>query len=88
MTITPALIRSTAESYTRAELVNMRKAALAALAEGEYISSASTGAGASYSLSQRAAKEELIELYTAAIHYQDTGTLESGASVFHFTFHP
>lgn len=88
MTITPALIRSTAESYTRAELVAMRKAALDTLAEGDFIQSASTGAGANYTLSQRAAKEELVELYTAAIHFLDTGTLETGASVFHFTFHP
>lgn len=54
MVISENLIKATAESYTRAELVAMRKAALDKLAEQEYISSASTGAGANYSIGVRA----------------------------------
>ena len=88
MTISKALIISTAESYTRAELVQMRKDAIAKLADSEYVSAASTGAGASYSMSQRANMEELVELYTAAIDYLDNGEVNGGtATAYRIIFH-
>lgn len=74
MTLSQTIIKATAESYTRDELVQLRKDALAKLQEIDYVSSASTGAGASYSISQRAKIEDLIELYSAAIEYLDNGT--------------
>lgn len=48
----------------------------------EYITTASTGAGASYTMAQRASVEEMIDLYTAAIMYLDGQEPTSGAQVF------
>ena len=50
MTITKNLIISTAEAYTVEELTAKRKELLDKLAEGEFVQSASTGAGAGYSM--------------------------------------
>lgn len=89
MVITKALIISTAESYTRAELVAMRKAALQKL-QGDFVASASTGAGAGYTMAERAKAEELVELYTAAIDYLDNGGAgepASQATAWSFWFH-
>lgn len=86
MRITTTLIKSVAESYTRDELLQLRKQALEALAEMDYISSATTGAGAGYNLSERAKAEELVELYSAAIDVMDGREPESGAAVYRIRF--
>lgn len=72
MTITTALIKATAEKYTVAELKGKISALLGDVeANGSVITSASTGAGASYSRMTEASRLELIELYQAAIDYKE-----------------
>lgn len=87
MVISENLVKAYAESYTRAELVSMRKDMLEKLAELEYISSASTGSGSAYQMQQRAQVEDMIELYTAAIHYQDGGEMGTNATAYRVIFH-
>lgn len=82
MNISKSLIIATAESYTREELLKKRKECVEKLAQMEYITTASTGAGASYTMAQRATCEEMIDLYTAAINYLDGQEPKSGAQVF------
>lgn len=85
MTIDKTLIKATAETYTRAELLAKRKEALDKLADMEMITSASTGAGASYTMAERAKAEEMIALYSAAIDYLD-GVDYTGAEVYNIRF--
>lgn len=80
MVITHALIVATANQYTVEEL----RAKIAALLQdvesnGSVITSASTGAGASYSRKTEASRLELIELYQAAIDYKTGAQAGSGA---------
>lgn len=79
MLISKTVIKATAESYTREELIELRKKCLDRLAELDYVSQASTGAGAGYTMSQRAKLEDLIELYSAAIDYLDNDGQFGGA---------
>lgn len=79
MVITKSIIKATAETYTRDELVALRKAAIEKLTELDYVSQASTGAGASYTMSQRAKLEDLIQLYSEAIDYLDNGNQFGGS---------
>lgn len=87
MDITPELIRATATTYTKVQLQSKIADCLDKLAEIDYIKSASTGAGASYSLAQRARHEEMVQLYTRAIDYLDNGgEIASGAAVYTISF--
>lgn len=87
MDITPNLIKATAETYTKTQLQAKIAACLDKLAEIDYLKTASTGAGASYSIAQRARHEEMIELYRRAIDYLDNGgEFRSGAQVFSIGF--
>lgn len=71
MVITQALIVATANKYTVEQLQQKIAALLGDIEEnGGVITSASTGAGASYSRQQEASRTELIELYQAAIDYK------------------
>lgn len=81
------MVRTVAAQYSVDELKAMQKELLTKLAtESEYVSSASTGAGASYSLSQRAKIEDLIELYGLAIDYLETGSA-TGATAYSVLFY-
>lgn len=62
MNITKHLVKSVAESYTAEQLRQKRCELIEKLSELEYVSSASTGSGASYTMAERAKVEELIEL--------------------------
>lgn len=87
MDITPEIIKATATTYTKTQLQSMIGDCLAKLAEIDYLKSASTGAGASYSLAQRARYDEMIQLYQRAIDYIDNGgEIASGAQVFGISF--
>lgn len=87
MTITKELIKATAETYPADELRAKRTEMMEKLAELDFVSSASTGAGASYSISQRAGVEEMIELYTLALEYQNSGEVRSGAEIYRVYFY-
>lgn len=87
MDITPELIKATATTYTKVQLQSKIADCLDKLAEIDYIKSASTGAGASYSLAQRAKHEEMVQLYTRAIDYIDNGgEIASGAVAYGIAF--
>ena len=87
MNLTKSLIIATAETYTREQLLQMRATALAKLSEMDYISTATTGAGAQYTLQQRATAEDLIQLYSLALDYQASGEIGSTAEVFSINYH-
>lgn len=89
MDITPDIIKATATTYTKAQLQQKIADCLDKLAEIDYIKTASTGAGASYSLAQRARYDEMILLYQRAIDYLDNGgEIASGAAVYGISFNP
>lgn len=79
MVITRDLVRTIAGLYT-AEQLQMKITDLVQDLEsnGSTITSASTGAGASYTRKIEASREELIALYTAALNYKLYG--ESSAN--------
>lgn len=85
--ITRTLIRSYAETYSLDELKAMRKKAMDELAEMDYISQASTGAGAQYTVTQRIKLEELIELLTCAIDEKEDNTQPDGGYVHPIIFY-
>lgn len=76
MTITATLIKATAANFTPAELQTRIAETLEKITAGERISSASTGAGASYTSEQTASNEDLLELYTAALKYKNGDAVE------------
>lgn len=87
MDITPDIIKATATTYTKAQLQQKIADCLDKLAEIDYIKTASTGAGASYSLAQRARYDEMLQLYQRAIDYLDNGgEITSGAAVYGISF--
>lgn len=75
------MVKAVAGQYTTEELRAMQKELLDKLAsEPEYVSEATTGAGAGYKLSQRAKIEDLIELYALAIDYKESGSASGGTA--------
>lgn len=80
MTITRALIIATATKYTVEQLQQKIEDILTDLeGNGTVITSASTGAGASYSRQIEASRTDMIELYRAALDYKTGQDPETGA---------
>lgn len=80
MTITRALILATATKYTVEQLQQKIEELLTSLeGNGTVITSASTGAGASYSRQIEASRIDMLELYRAALDYKTGQDPESGA---------
>lgn len=77
--ITADLIISIAASYTEDELKALIKQQLDKLAENNRVTSASTGAGASYSAAQETDTESLLRLYMAALNYLQAGVIDISA---------
>lgn len=76
MTISEELVISISNLYTVEELqLKLRDATEAFLANPERIVSATTGSGASYSKQANFLPSELVELYSYALNYKQTGEI-------------
>lgn len=84
MNITDAQIRAYAENYTAEQLKDMLRQALAALTTGSVITQAQSGGGTSYTRQIVMSPADAVELYQAALEYQQ-GTAPGRVQVEHFT---
>lgn len=78
MTINDTVIRAACETFTRAECVAKRAAALSALEKGAAIVSVSTGSGTAYSRQVQVTPAEAVEFWQKCIDYLD---MQAGAVV-------
>lgn len=58
----------------------MQRATLALLENPDSIVSASTGSGASYSKQINMTAQDMVELFSYALEYKQTGSISSGGS--------
>jgi hypothetical protein len=92
MELTVNIIKSIASLFSVDELqTKIRELTLQLLENPDQIVSASTGAGASYSKQINATPAELIELFSLALEYKQTGAISAGGnnimqSITFFTF--
>jgi hypothetical protein len=81
MEISITLVKSVANLFTIDELQQkIQEATLQMLANPDAIVSASTGSGASYSKVINMRAQDIVELFTYALEYKQTGTLSAGGS--------
>lgn len=79
--ITSEIVRAVANLYTLSDLQEeLKKATLQFLQNPERITSASTGAGASYTKALNISSLELVELLSLALEYKKTGVIMGGGS--------
>lgn len=79
MILQKTVIQAIADANTAEQLQAIIREKVDALAENEVIVSASTGAAASYALKERNRLTDLIELYSAALEYKQTGHVETNS---------
>ena len=81
MNITPALIKAICTIYSTDEIKSKIAEFTTALLENpDVIISASSGTGQSYSKQIVATPDKLIELFSYALEYAETGTISGGGS--------
>lgn len=80
ITITESLVRAVATSYTADQLKQMiTQTTQQLISDPTFITSAAAGGGTSYSRTERARLDQLIELYQRALDYQ-SGNITSAYS--------
>lgn len=77
MNVNIRVVKAVAGANTEEQLQAIIKEQAAALAENEVIISASTGAAASYAMKERNRLTDLLDLYSMALEYKQTGRVDA-----------
>ena len=81
MNISLPVIKSISNMYSVEELQqNLQRATLALLENPDSIVSASTGSWASYSKQINMTAQDMVELFSYALEYKQTGSISTGGS--------